>query len=562
MMRSMRLVVLAASLFACSSTEKPAAGQDAAPPAPAVDGGAGVSASITWHASIQPLMEQHCVSCHVEGGIAPFVLNAYESAKRNAGAVAGAVEAKRMPPWMPDPSCRRYQHERILPEADRQTILEWVKAGAPEGDPSQAPRKPQTASVERPKPTLVLNMKEAYTPDSSHPDDYRCFPLDHVFEKETYLAVVDVTPGQRSLVHHVITYLVEPAGVAAMEELDARDPGPGYTCFGGPRAGSNRNLGGWVPGYTQGAINTKAAQVIPAGSRIVMQVHYNTLTAKPAPDNTSVDLYLLDLPPEVELRTEPLANLGIQIEAGDANSKQVQKFYNDGSKPIRIAGVTPHMHQLGRELRVNVRRKDGGSTCLVDIPKWNFAWQQNYRFLPGEEVEVMPGDYMELECIYDNSAANQPVVNGERQPPRKVIWGEGTADEMCLNYIVTARPYEKKQGPEPVCKDFNQCFDSCDDGASVCSLVCASRSGPGCPRCVLTGLITCVQHDCSESGGPLITCIQNCSRNEAQEDCIENECGPLMPAFDKCVTPILKAGKCDSATAVCPAKLSTLQPTK
>jgi hypothetical protein len=100
---------------------------------------------------------------------------------------------------------------------------------------------------------------------------------------------------------------------------------------------------------------------------------------------------------------------------------------------FNLWGVVPHMHTHGVSINVNIKRADGTSTCAVNIPKWNFHWQQFYYYK--QSVPVRNGDTIHLECTYDNSPANQPIVNGVQQPPGPLRWGERTTDEMCLNYL-------------------------------------------------------------------------------------------------------------------------------
>ena len=96
------------------------------------------------------------------------------------------------------------------------------------------------------------------------------------------------------------------------------------------------------------------------------------------------------------------------------------------------------MHLHGRQIRVDIRHADGSSTCAVDIPGWNFHWQQFYYYK--QPISVVAGDTIHLACTYDNSAASQPVINGVQQPPADLRWGEKTTDEMCLDYLYFTLP--------------------------------------------------------------------------------------------------------------------------
>ena len=99
------------------------------------------------------------------------------------------------------------------------------------------------------------------------------------------------------------------------------------------------------------------------------------------------------------------------------------------------------MHTLGTRIRVDLIRGDGNEECMVEIDDGDFNWQQTYVFKEGEEVIAQPGDTFRLTCEYDNSEMNQQVINGERLAPRRVTWGDGTLDEMCLNYLTIKKAH-------------------------------------------------------------------------------------------------------------------------
>ena len=174
----------------------------------------------------------------------------------------------------------------------------------------------------------------------------------------------------------------------------------------------------------------------------------------------------------MELRATAPAYVGIDIPAGD-------KFRSGDGFPVNqtdltVIGVAPHMHSIGTHIRLDLIRQDGSEECLVDIPDWDFNWQQTYRFLEDDIVVAQPGDEFRLTCVYDNSEANQPIVNGEQLVPRRVTWGDGTLDEMCLNYIHTLKPFEPVQ---PRCGGLDACRAACDDADSLdCLFTCQQRT--------------------------------------------------------------------------------------
>ncbi|MCB9683045.1 MAG: hypothetical protein H6733_16395 [Alphaproteobacteria bacterium] len=404
----------------------------------------------TYHADVRPILERSCTSCHVEGGIGPFAMDLSEAAWADGPpswvpAAVAAIEAGTMPPWTPDPSCRSYVDARNLPEADKDTVAAWAAADFPVGDPG-AYRAPDTAAkVELDAPDLDLKPAESYTADATRPDDYRCFVVDHAFDADAWVRAFTVVPDQVELVHHVILYRLAPGYAEQARQWDADDDGPGYSCFGSPGTWDADTLAGWAPGQNPEVYPEGIARRIEKGSTLVLQIHYNTLgrTEAPKPDRTGVQLWLLPAgeTPTQQLVSYPLADTRLNIPAGDGKAVETEDF-SFGGLPIDIPaiGVFPHMHQLGTRIRMDVVRDKGPKECVIDIPAWDFNWQQSYFFEDFTPITFGPDDLLRLKCTYDNSAGNQPVVNGEQLEPRDVHWGDGTLDEMCLMYAYILVP--------------------------------------------------------------------------------------------------------------------------
>jgi hypothetical protein len=573
--RTLRAVspVFALALLACEGSTAAEGGGGANPPADAGAGGVAVTGGSggggvggagaggapvgvpTWSADIAAIVGARCTQCHTAGAAAPFALDTYAGASAMAGAMADAVGAGRMPPWMADPACRHYDAERVMPETERATLVAWANNGAPAGDATVVAVDPRTSADPGP-PGIETRAGEAYSPDPARPDDYRCFPLDARFDAETYVTMTDVAPDVIPIVHHVLVYVVPAERIADLEAMDAEEAGPGYTCYGGTNLGTVGPMAAWVPGFQRQALPEGVATVIPAGSRLVMQVHYNTLGAPPAPDRTEVHLWTRATPPASALRSRPLAHLGLEIAAGDANSVQTLEFNHNGRAPWTIVGVSPHMHMLGETIRVDARPDTPEAACLVDIPRWDFNWQQNYRFLPGEEVVMQPGEKLRLTCTYDNSPDNQPVFNGERLMPRDVTWGEGTTDEMCLAFINLVEPFTPNEG---TCAALPACRDTCEvPGSFDCYLNCAQEDQP-CATCLIQSIVGVGGCGRTACGAQLLAagdCLRGCIPQAITEGtpvtaCLEATCPAESAALSACMDPALDAGSCDADLAEC-----------
>jgi hypothetical protein len=147
-----------------------------------------------------------------------------------------------------------------------------------------------------------------------------------------------------------------------------------------------------------------------------------------------------DTVPDRELMSMFVIKQNILIKALDPNSVQtasmsVKDLTQRTGLPagdITVYGAFPHMHLLGKRIAVSLL----GGPMTIELPHWDFHWQNTYRF--ASPLTLHPTDMVQLECDYDNSAANQPVVMGQQQPSRDVKWGESTLDEMCVTVLTVS----------------------------------------------------------------------------------------------------------------------------
>lgn len=270
-------------------------------------------------------------------------------------------------------------------------------------------------------------MTQAYTPDFSKGDVYRCFVLPTNLNEDRYLSAVEVLPGVRPMVHHVLLF-ADTTG--ASESLDANDPGPGYACFGGPGFSSVGPVGAWVPGAQSRSLPDGIGTLVSKGSRLVMQVHYSARSGSVEPDLTKVGLFYAKGRVTKSLRWFPFVNTTFRIPAGSPNYVVTQSIPNVITN-VHLIGIAPHMHLLGQTMKVEATDPHGVKQCLVNVPDYDFRWQGGYLY--EQAVPIVAGSSMKLTAVYDNSTANPENPNS---PPRDVTWGERTSDEMCLCYLL------------------------------------------------------------------------------------------------------------------------------
>lgn len=389
----------------------------------------------TWYKDIQPLVQDHCQQCHRAGDIAPFALLTYDDMTAYSDDIHVNVGNKTMPPWKPRPGYASFRNNFGLTDAQRKMLLDWIDNGMLLGDPADA--RAVTPPADSPRqlgePDLKLTAPN-YTP-SRAADTYRCFSLDPALAKDTYINAAQILPGDAQEVHHVILYLDQYGDSA---KLDGADGNPGYTCFGGPDVrGFLDNsfnftgfIGAWVPGMRIQRLDTGIGTLIPAGSKIVMQVHYHP-GGRPDQDQTQAGLYFADASTiQHQLLTLPVVNTKFKIPANNDN------YIVKASIPVpaflsgKAVLIMPHMHLLGQSMQVWVDNSDNTQTPMVAIDQWDFNWQNSYTFT--DPVSVAGGATIRLTSVYNNSDSNPKNPNN---PIVSVGWGEGTNDEMCLAFV-------------------------------------------------------------------------------------------------------------------------------
>lgn len=396
--------------------------------------------TLTYHKDVRTILAKNCVGCHYAGGIGLFPLDSFAQVKTYASAIVDAVKSRRMPPYPADSSsCGQEYHDNpSLEQAEIDKIAAWAKEGSHEGDASAYVKPTHTnLNVGLSRVDLTLKMAEAYIPQKQ-PDDYRCFVVPWPEKEKKYVSGFQIKAGNPALVHHVIAYVGAPSTKAKFEAKDSADPGPGYTCFGGP-GGDAGWLGAWAPG-TPGRDYPEGTGIeVQPGSVIIIQMHYNSLQKQPGPDQTTIEMKLESKVDRVAYLL-PLAAAGDKkgwvIPAGQSEFTHRQLMDNPLPMPVTIYSVMFHMHLLGKAGRLYIKRKNDTqeeSACLLNIPKWDFNWQLAYPLK--KPVVVNPGDRVGIECKWNNSAENQAVVDGKRLPPRNVSWGDGSTDEMCLGVV-------------------------------------------------------------------------------------------------------------------------------
>lgn len=378
----------------------------------------------TFSREVVRIFQQNCQSCHRAGGAGPFPLTHYGPAAALAASIAEMVTTRQMPPWKPAEGCGDFMGTRRLTQSEIDTIVEWARIGAPEGSRAELP--PQRTFSSDPslgKPDVRMTVESPYTAPARS-DSLRSFVFPPS-DKTRYVSAIDFHPTAREVVHHMIAY-IDYTGISAT--LDAADPGPGYTTASGPGFTDYGLLGSWFPGADPFRFAEGVAVELPAGARVVLQVHYHDHHGHVEPDQSGVSLYFSRAPVTKLLRFLTVDNHEFTIPAGDP------AFTVDSTwtlpKGIQAHTVGLHSHRLGRRMRFETVAIDGSRECLLQIDRYDWKWQGMYRY--NQPRAIPGGTTLRVEATYDNSSANPENPNN---PPKDVAWGEWAFNEMCVAYM-------------------------------------------------------------------------------------------------------------------------------
>jgi hypothetical protein len=411
------------------------------------------TSAVTFWQDVAPIYNSKCVRCHQDGGIAPFRLDNYADAKANAGLEKQYTAAGLMPPYfmVHDGSCQSFEDDTTLSADQKATIASWVDGGAPEGTPVTLTLPPQ--------PTLT-NATDIATPvftpmaqggALAEFDEYRCFLFDAPNAADAFLTGYAVTPGEPSIVHHVLAFIVDPqatgqggqTNAAIIQSLhDASPDRLGWPCFGA--AGDGVKVSGvpvtWAPG--QGVVNYPTGMGVPLKTtdKLVIQIHYNLAdpTSAGKSDSTTVHLQFASAVGRQIAFSLPdgfLDTLGNptpdSLPPGQADTAYTwtrtgHDLGLDGLPSVDLVGVMPHMH--GRGIRQTMLIGPAGNmACASHLEGWDFHWQEFYFYKT--PPQLTPDSQIQVTCDYDTTADTAPVLPG---------WG--TRNEMCLTVLMVALP--------------------------------------------------------------------------------------------------------------------------
>jgi hypothetical protein len=415
----------------------------------------------TYHQDVAPMLVEHCGSCHYEGGIGPFSVYDYESAKSWAPAMDLAIDDGSMPPWFAEttPECQPripFADDPRLADADKQLFDDWIAAGTPEGDPNAAAQIPDVAVEDIVDPDAQVQAPGPHAVEGDR-DEYTCIRMEVPNEGDVWITDLQFIPDNELVVHHALIW-------SDREDMSAGMVGPdgSYDCSGFPEVFPTELMGAWTPGAPPITVPANSGIPFKAGSSIVVNIHYHPTGTTTELDQSTIKLkwtdqqpdnhimwYLADLPFGAFSRPDPSGDDEFMIPADAEDHLETVALWIPPILPwdMPVYAVAPHMHYLGSEMLVTIEHRDEPDECLVHTPEYRFDWQRGYAYDTTDIDQlptIHPGDTVVVHCKYNNSMTN-PFIDdwmaaaGESQPS-DVGWGEETGDEMCMAMLGLVMP--------------------------------------------------------------------------------------------------------------------------
>ena len=403
------------------------------------------TATPTYSKDVASILNKNCAGCHRPGDIAPMSLLTYEDARPWAKAIRSAVALGKMPPWHAVASRGTFSNDRRLTDQEKETLIAWADGGSPQGNPKDLPPAPKfVEGWEIGQPDAVVSLVKPFDVPASGTIDYQYFQVPTNFTEDKWVQAIEVKPGVRSVVHHILVFSKDPGGTILPAAFTTVVPKPAAPKEGQKPFDTNAALARTrgvliattAPGTNAMRFQPGSALLIKAGSILTFQVHY-TANGTPASDVSSVGFIFAKEPPQREVRNSAFINATFVLEPGEADKAvdSAIQFNQD----LRITALFPHTHLRGKSWEYRLVYPDGRSEVVLSVPKYDFNWQTYYEFTT--PLAVPKGSRLEATAHYDNS------LNNFSNPDPKVAvhWGDQTWQEMQYSGITYTVDEEPRQ---------------------------------------------------------------------------------------------------------------------
>jgi hypothetical protein len=359
----------------------------------------------------------------------------YAQAKDKAKAIDQMVQSRKMPPWLADPKYGHFSNDPSLTAAQIDTITQWVAAGAPAGDPRDAPPPKQwPEGWNIPRPEQVIQMPKAVVIPAHGDVEYTYEIVPTGFTEDRWVRMSEIRPSSRQHVHHAVVY-IRPPGATWLRDAPENTPFTASSLHD-PHLQHDAHwtdsdmLLVYAPGSSPDQLPDNMARFVPAGSDLIFQMHYTT-NGRADRDQTAVGLVFAKSPPEKRVLTLQLTNdhFVIPPETDDYRVEAWGTLPNDAV----LLSFFPHMHLRGKKFEYNIVREGGNIETLLQV-NYDFYWQLSYRL--AEPRPLKAGTRIQAVAWYDNSRKN----SHNPDPTASVTWGDQTYEEMMVGFFDIAVP--------------------------------------------------------------------------------------------------------------------------
>jgi len=426
-------------------------------------------ASLTFSRDIAPILNRRCVACHRADNIAPMSLRTYKEVKPWSAEILKKVSTRQMPPWHAAPGGIQFANDRRLSDEEITKIAGWVKQGAPEGNPKDLPPPrifPKGWQIG--EPDAVFSMDSDYVLSSDLTDSYIYFRLPTNFKEDRWVQAVEFRPGNAKVVHHAVAYIETPEHIALEQRLNAANVtktkvwslldtelpaielmdgttrrmkpdapivNDGCSAPDAEAIGGRNNsdvLSVYAPGKEADIWPAGTARKIPAGSNIVLQMHYAKPLGKIENDRTRIALIFAKAPVEMMVGTRSIINQLFAIPPRAQNHEVTACWTYQ--REVELISLMPHMHVRGKSMKYEVVYPDGRRQTLLDVPAYDFHWQTLYSFK--QPLLIPGGSRIVVTAHFDNSERNMHNPD----PTKTIRQGSATTDEMMIGFVNYAIP--------------------------------------------------------------------------------------------------------------------------
>ena len=365
---------------------------------------------VTYTKDVAPILNQRCVECHRSGEVAPMTFTSYKEVRPWAKAIKERVLTRVMPPWFADPHYGDFKNDRRLTQQEMDTIAAWVNAGAPEGDPSDLPAKPQfTEGWNIGKPDQIIDFGVDFDVPSSGVVPYQYFKVPTNFTEDKWIEAAEIRPQHRDVTHHINVFVLEP----------------------GNKTNDGPLLTGFAPGVQPLNLEPGSAMLVKAGSVFLFQAHYTT-NGNSVKDRSLIGLRFAKQPPAMRSITDRAYNATFRIPPNDPD--YVVNATWTAPADVDVFAFMPHMHFRGKSFEYTAVYPDGRREVLLNVPGYDFNWQLGYELK--KPIHMAKGTKIECVAHFDNSANNK--FNPD--PSKEVHWGDQTWEEMMIGFVLYKVP--------------------------------------------------------------------------------------------------------------------------